>query len=103
MSFEDRILEEKLTQLIRRTVCELPEESLNALKAAHDREDEGSIAKAHLETNLKIALPPNMNSMCADTGFPVFFVRIGTIRDLDLAQIQRCAKAAVERLQPMVI
>lgn len=99
MSFEDRILEEKLTQLIRRTVCELPEESLNALKAAHDREDEGSIAKAHLETNLKnLALSTEYRiPMCADTGFPVFFVRIGTIRDLDLAQIQRCAKAAVEK------
>ncbi len=99
MIFEDKVLVERFTQLIRRAVCELPEESLHALKEAHAREDEGTIARAHLETNLKnLALSTEYKiPMCADTGFPVFFVRIGSMPDLDLGQIQRCARAAVEQ------
>jgi L(+)-tartrate dehydratase alpha subunit len=98
MAIEDRELEERFVQLIRKTVCELPEESLNALKVAYEREDDGSIAKAHLETNLKnLKLSTEFKiPMCADTGFPVFFVRIGKVQGLDLGQIQTCAKIAVE-------
>jgi len=99
VSFKDKVLEEKFMQLIRRTVCELPQESLDALQAAYDREDEGSIARMHLETNLKnLALSTKFEiPICADTGFPVFFVRIGVMPNLDLAQIQRCAIVAVEQ------
>ena len=87
-----------LTELVRRTVCELPEDNRQALQDAYDREDEGSVAKAHLETNLKnLALSQQYGiPMCADTGFPVFFVRIGNMPGMDLAWIQACAKKAVE-------
>lgn len=97
MTYKDSILKERFTQLIRKTVCELPEESLNALKDAYGREKEGSIAKAHLDTNLKnLALSTEHKiPMCADTGFPVFFVRIGVMPNFNLEQIQRCATEAV--------
>jgi L(+)-tartrate dehydratase alpha subunit len=96
--FEDAVLTEYFTDVIRKSVCELPEESLDALREAHKREADGSIAKAHLETNLtNLALSTeHMIPMCADTGFPVFFVRVGRIPDIDLAQIAECALEAVE-------
>jgi L(+)-tartrate dehydratase alpha subunit len=95
--FEDSFLIEQFIDVIQKSVCELPEESLNALRDAHSRETDGSIAKAHLETNLtNLALSTeHMIPMCADTGFPVFFVRIGR-NGVDLAQISHCAAEAVK-------
>ncbi|MDR0616889.1 MAG: fumarate hydratase [Synergistaceae bacterium] len=94
--FEDAVLTERFIDVIRRSVCELPEDSLNALREAHGRESDGSIAKAHLETNLtNLALSTeHLIPMCADTGFPVFFVRAGK-DSVDLVQISRCAAEAV--------
>jgi len=92
-------LKERLVNLIRKTVCELPKETLRALQEAYNKEEEGSVAKAHLKTNLKnLSLSKEYKiPMCADTGFPVFFIRIGKIKNLNLDQIQRCAKQAVEQ------
>lgn len=93
----DSVLQERLVNLIRQTVCRLPDESRRALEEAYDREPEGSIAKAHLHTNLKnLALSTqHMIPMCADTGLPVFFIRIGNAAGVDLLQLQRCGIAAV--------
>ena len=101
--FSDSILEERLTELIRQTVCRLPESSRRALEEAYAREDEGSMAKAHLQTNLdNLALSTkHMIPMCADSGFPVFFLRIGNAPGIDLLQLQRCGIAAVENATKM--
>ena len=77
--FELELLHERLVDLIRRTVCTLPEGSVHALEAAYAREEEGSVAKAHIGTtltNLRLSQQHQI-PLCADTGLPVFFLRIG--------------------------
>lgn len=98
MSFLDGVLQELLVQLIRKSVCQLPADSLRALQQARDREAEGSLARAHLDTNLhNLALSTqHMIPLCADTGFPVFFIRVGRTRNIDLAQLMSCARAAIK-------
>lgn len=97
--FSDDVLTDRMIALIRNTVCKLPENSRRALEEAYRREDEGSIAKAHLGTNLtNLDLSArHMIPMCADTGFPVFFIRVGNMPALDLAQLVRCGEQAVSQ------
>ena len=98
MTFNPQELESALTQLIHRSTCELPEESFNALTNAYENEEEGSIAKLHLETNLKNLNLSKQNQipLCADTGIPCFFIRIGTIENLNLVELENCLVKAVE-------
>ncbi len=72
-------LQERMTELIRRTVCTLPENSKRALSRAYALEEEGSVGQAHLMTTLKnLALSEKYDiPLCADTGLPVFFLRVG--------------------------
>ena len=97
MAFHAEALQARLTELIRRTTCVLPEASLNALEEAYAREADGSIAKVHLETNLRNQQlsRERLIPLCADTGIPCFFVRIGAMAGLDLAALERCLVGAV--------
>ena len=95
--FDLDVLTEHFVQLIRKSVCELPEDSRKALEDAQANEEIGSFAKAHLDTNLKnLALSTeHMIPICADTGFPVFFVRVGGVPVVDLGMLQSCAIEAI--------
>lgn len=95
--FSADILTERLVKLIQKTVCELPENSRKVLEDAYANEDVGSFAWAHLDTNLKnLDLSTEyMIPICADTGFPVFFVRIGGAVAIDLGMLQSCAVEAI--------
>ena len=97
MAFNEKELQAKLTELIHRTTCVLPEASLKALQEAYDREADGSIAKIHLETNLKNQLLSRERSipLCADTGIPCYFVRIGKVANLDLVSLEQSMVDAV--------
>ena len=98
MLFEEQMLTAALTEAVRRCVCVLPAQSKQAIEAAYEREEEGSVAKAHLATNLrhmKIA-EERMMPMCADTGFPVFFIRVGRLEGFDPHQLVRCCEQAVQ-------
>lgn len=97
MAFNEHALRAKLTELIHRTTCVLPEASLNALQEAYEREADGSIAKIHLETNLQNQQlsRDRLIPLCADTGIPCYFIRIGKMASLDLVSLEQCMVDAV--------
>lgn len=89
--------EKKLVDLIRQSACTLPEENYAAIQEACDSEAEASIGKMNLQTNLH-----NLNlskehgiPMCADTGYPVFFIRIGDMEPPNMAMLHSCIHNAV--------
>lgn len=98
MTSNPKDLEIIITGLINKATCELPPENYKALENAYNQEEEGSIAKRNIETNLKnlaISIEKRI-PMCADTGFPCFFVRIGNTSSLNLTVIQEGIIGAVK-------
>jgi len=90
-------LEQKLVDLIQQSACMLPEENRLAIQEACDGEADASIGKINLQTNLH-----NLNlskehgiPMCADTGYPVFFIRVGDMDPPNLARLHSCIHNAV--------
>jgi len=73
-----RTLEDAIVEAIRLAVVILPEDTVNALKKAYERE-ENPIAKAQLENILEtIELGKNYSlPICQDTGTITFFVEAG--------------------------
>ncbi len=69
-------LTDQILELIRRTSTDLPEDVEAALRAAYEREDEGSAARGALETILRnVALArENATPICQDTGTLLFYV-----------------------------
>jgi fumarate hydratase subunit alpha len=68
----------RIYDLISKSVCILPENVRNALESVY-REETEPLAKVQMETtvhHMKLS-KKNMIPLCGDTGFPVFFVRIG--------------------------
>jgi fumarate hydratase class I len=65
-----------ILELVRRTSTDLPPDIEKALRAARDREDEGSAARGAFDTILKNVEMARANStpICQDTGTPLFFV-----------------------------
>jgi len=64
--------------LISKAVCILPENVMNALESVYQGETE-PLAKVQMQTTLhhmKLS-KEKMIPLCGDTGFPVFFVRMG--------------------------
>ena len=94
--FTADVLQETFLDLIRRTVCTLPAKSREALRQAGEREEKDSVAWAHMQTTLKnLELSQRYDiPLCADTGLPVFFIRIGRGR-YDLPQIVSVLTQAV--------
>jgi L(+)-tartrate dehydratase alpha subunit len=91
-------LEIRLTDLIHTSTCRLPQENLKAMQAAFEREGEGTIGKINLSTNLaNLHLSDiHMIPICGDTGFPVFFIRVGDMDGINLVKIEKMIKKAVE-------
>ncbi len=70
-------LTQAILELIRRTSTDLPEDVEARLRAALEREEEGSAARGALETilqNVELARK-NSTPICQDTGTPLFYVR----------------------------
>jgi fumarate hydratase subunit alpha len=65
-------------QLILKSICVLPENMKRALEAAYQRERD-PLPKVHMETTLRHMRlsKEKMIPLCGDTGFPIFFVRLG--------------------------
>jgi tartrate/fumarate subfamily iron-sulfur-dependent hydro-lyase alpha chain len=98
MNLDLGTLEKRLTDLIHTSTCRLPQENLTAMQAAYEREGEGAIGKIHLSTNLaNLRLSAeHMIPICGDTGFPVFFIRVGDVDGVSLVKIEQMIKKAVE-------
>lgn len=98
MNLDASILENKLVEVMRKSSCNLPVENLEALKAAYALEEDGTMGKVNLGTNLQnLELSRDHDiPMCADTGIPVFFIRIGHMDNLNLAKINVAITEAVE-------
>jgi fumarate hydratase subunit alpha len=65
--------------LISKAVCILPENVMDALESVYQGETE-PLAKIQMETtvrHMKLS-KEKMIPLCGDTGFPVFFVRMGS-------------------------
>ena len=69
-------LTDDILELVRIAATDLPEDVEEAIRAALDREIEGSAARGALETILKnVALAcQNQKPICQDTGTPIFYV-----------------------------
>ncbi|MEE8403736.1 MAG: fumarate hydratase [Candidatus Hydrothermarchaeaceae archaeon] len=74
-----------IVELIKKAVVDLPEEVEKALKDAYGRE-ESEIAKLQLRNILEnVGLARESQSpMCQDTGLPLFFVELGTVKKAEV-------------------
>jgi tartrate/fumarate subfamily iron-sulfur-dependent hydro-lyase alpha chain len=98
--------------LIKDGQCVLPKRTEVALKEACNKEKD-QIARIHLETtirHLRIS-KKRMIPLCADTGYPVFYIRLGCkipIRG-GVPSIERAARKAIQKatvdawLRPVVV
>lgn len=76
-------LEQSLTELIRRTSCELPQDVRNALLSARNREANDSLAASVFETihrNIDLA-NSRTRPICQDTGSILFYVTAPVLFD----------------------
>lgn len=77
---EEAVMQPDLTQeileLVRLTATDLPEDVEKSLRAAREREEEGSAAEGALNTILENVVMARENStpICQDTGTPIFYV-----------------------------
>ena len=97
MKIDTAEFEAKLVAMIHQSACTLPEDNYAALQQAHQGEADGSIGKINLHTNLHNLNLSKENKipMCADTGYPVFFIRIGDMNVPNLADLHRGIHSAV--------
>jgi len=69
-------LTQEILELVRLTATDLPEDVEKSLRAAREREEEGSAAEGALNTILENVAMARKNStpICQDTGTPIFYV-----------------------------
>jgi len=93
----DEILVDQLVELIKRASTDLPPDVVNALRAAFDKEADGSTQSNTFDTILKnIEMARGAATpICQDTGMLVFYVYhpLGT----DTLAFRRCLEAAAEK------
>lgn len=94
------ILADAMYEAMRRAAVEMPPDVRTALEKALAEETD-PMARRHLEISLKnadLALKGE-GLVCADTGFPLFFINAGPEVELDggFAMIQQAAEDAVAR------
>ena len=87
---------EDILELVRRTSTDLPNQIEERLKAAMEKEEPGSAARAALETILKNVKMTRKNStpICQDTGTPIFFVHCPA--SIDTGELTRQIRNAIE-------
>ena len=93
--FGEKALVATFTELIRRAATTMPPDVLDALAAARDREDEGSVARETLGVLLENSRLANETSrpVCQDTGMPYF--EVAAPRGVSIGAIERAASKAV--------
>lgn len=101
-----------LYELIKDGVCILPEETSIALKDVLAKEED-PVAILHLQTTLAnmILSRERMIPLCGDTGFPVFYVHLGSEIPIQggVVAIERAGIHAVEKatidgwLRPLIV
>ncbi|AFK23145.1 fumarate hydratase [Pyrococcus sp. ST04] len=81
---------------IRLAVTKIPEDVIDALKSAYEKE-ESDVARYNLELILRAIEISRENSIpvCQDTGTPIFFVKVG--EDFTVKELSRAIKEAVNR------
>lgn len=94
-------LKDSILELIRKAATELPEDIIEVLSSAHEREDDGSPAKAVFRTileNVEMAREQS-TPICQDTGSLLFFVDFpeGDSEKKYIVPIQEAAKEATKR------
>ena len=74
-------VENTICNLYRDSVIELPDDIKNALKKAYDNETDGT-ARMNLKAILENIEAAHENSipMCQDTGLPIVFVKLGSVK-----------------------
>ena len=91
---------EAMYNAIRIAATQMPPDVRKALEAARDEETE-PMAKLHLDVCLENADSARAGNglVCADTGFPLFYVHIGRNCQVEdgFNSLQQCAQKAVER------
>ncbi len=105
-------LSKRLYDLIRTVVCVLPDSTAEALHDA-SRKETNPLAKIHLESSLHQMTfsREKMIPLCADTGYPVFYIRSGENAPVagGIPSIETAAVKAVERatidgwLRPLIV
>jgi fumarate hydratase subunit alpha len=87
-------------QLILKSTCILPENMMNALEATYQQET-APLARVHMETTLRHMKlsKEKMIPLCGDTGFPIFFVRMGSELFVEggVPALAKAIKAAVQK------
>ncbi len=88
-------LTQELLELVRLAATDLPDDVEAALRAARDREDEGSVARSVLDTILRNVEMARTNStpICQDTGVPIFYVDMP--QGWSMREMRRQIEAAV--------
>lgn len=82
------MLQDKIKQLIEKTMIELPKDVIDALELAY-RKETHKIGKIQLETilkNIEVARKDRL-PMCQDTGVPIFFIEYGKDRTYTLDEL----------------
>ena len=95
--FGEKALTQVFTELFRRAATSMPPDVLEALQAAREREDPGSIARDTFDVlieNSRLALQDS-RPICQDTGMPFFEVAIP--RGISIGAIERAAAEATRQ------
>jgi tartrate/fumarate subfamily iron-sulfur-dependent hydro-lyase alpha chain len=94
------VVENIMFEAMRLAATQMPPDVRSALERAVDEESE-EIAKAHLISCLKNAelSESGKGLVCGDTGFPLYFVKIGTNVNIEggVPAVYRAAQAATRR------
>ena len=96
----EKKIAEAMYEAMRKAATNLPPDVRSGLEAALAEETD-TLARAHLESSLRNAAAAESSSglVCADTGFPIFYVRAGSEAKIEggFGVLQRAAETAVAR------
>jgi fumarate hydratase subunit alpha len=90
----DDAIKEACVEILRRSVTQLPMDTVNALRKGYESET-GDVPRMQLKAildNIELAVKTG-TPMCQDTGVPIFFVNIGKV---DVNGIDDVVRAATE-------
>lgn len=95
-------IKEACAEILRRSVTELPMDTVNALKRGYERETD-DVPRMQLKAildNVDLAVKTG-TPMCQDTGVPIFFVNIGKVGINGLNNVIREAVAEATESVPL--
>ncbi len=95
-AFEEAGMTEAFTELYRRAATSMPPDVLDAIAAARDREEEGSVARETLTAlleNSRLAATTS-RPICQDTGMPLFEIELPPGVAISIGAVERAAVQA---------